>query len=214
MGAVAPARSPRTAPRRPSRPGRGTTPRRAPKPRRSAASRAITPPAGLIPAAVGRVGDIADSGLMQRMTRSRAWIGVLGLLLAGIVTVNVLSLSYTASGGKTAARSEALRLENAKLRSDLTKRLSGQRVEAVAASLGLAVPAARDIQYLSAGDQYAKVAARRIEQGLLTSGAVAPAPVEPAVAPVEPAPVEPVAEPAVPAVAPEPVPAPPAPVAP
>jgi hypothetical protein len=209
MGAVAPARSPRTAPRRPSRPRRGTKPRHATKPRRTPASRAITPPAGLIPAAVGRVGDLADSGLMQRMTRSRAWIGVLGLLLAGIVTVNVLSLSYTASGGKTAARSEALQLENAKLRADLTQRLSGPRVEAVAASLGLAVPAARDIQYLSAGDRYAKIAARRIEQGLLTSGAAPPAPIEPAVVPVEP-----VAETTVPAVTPEPAPVSPAPVAP
>lgn len=202
MGAVAPARAPRTAPRKPSRPSRTTKPRPSAKPRRGAASRAITPPAGLIPAAVGRVGNFADSGLMQRLTRSRAWIGVLGVLLAGIVTVNVLSLSYTATGGKLAARSQAMSLENAKLRSDLTKKLSGPRIEAVAIANGLLTPEPREITYYTAGDHFAKVAAHRIEQGLLTSGAApaAPAPVEPA-APVEP--VAPAAETVVPAVAPE-----------
>ena len=203
MGAAAPARAPRTAPRKPSRPRHGAKPRR-----RTPSSRAITPPAGLIPAAVGRVGTLADSGLMQRLTRSRAWIGVLGLLLAGIVTVNVLSLSYTASGGQIAARSEALQLRNAELQSKLTKDLAGPRIEAVAIAHGLVAPEPRDIRYLTAGDQYAKAAARRIEQGLLTSGGTAtaplePAPVEPAVEPVEPvAAVEPVEETVAPATTP------------
>ena len=138
---------------------------------------------------------------MQRLTRSRAWIGVLGVLLAGIVTVNVLSLSYTATGGMPAARSQAMSLENAKLRSDLTK-LSGPRIEAVAIANGLLTPEPREITYYTAGDHFAKVAAHRIEQGLLDVGCGAGrlAPVEPA-APVEP--VAPAAETVVPAVAPE-----------
>jgi hypothetical protein len=200
--ARAPRRTPRTAPRGPSRPGRAKPRRRTP------ASRAITPPAGLIPAAVNRVGDIADSGLMQRLTRSRAWIAVLGLLLGGIVTVNVLSLSYSAAGGKIAAKSEALTLRNAELRAQLTKDMAGPRIEAVAIAHGLVVPEARDIRYLTAGERFAALAARRIEEGTLTSGAVAEASVEPAapvepVVPVEePVPVEPTAEPVVPATAP------------
>ena len=213
MGAAAPARSPRTAPRKPSRPRRSAKPRPAAKPRRGAASRGITPPAGLIPAAVNRVGDIADSGLMQRMTRSRAWIGVLFLLLAGIVTLNVVSLSYTASAGQVAARSEALQRDNALLRAKLTKDLAGPRIEAVAVANGLLVPEPKDIQYLSAGDRYAKVAARRIEQGLLTSGVAPAAPAAPA--PVEPVvEAEPLAETADPALAPETATAPAPPVAP
>jgi hypothetical protein len=171
----------RAAPRRPNSAAR---PRRADR-----ARRALTPPRGiaapgLIPAAVGRVGELADSGLVVRMTRSRAWIAVLGLLLAGIVTLNVLSLSFTASSGRLAARSEGLARENATLRSALTENLSGPRIEAVALANGLLVPGPRDVEYLSAGDQYAKVAARRIEQGLLTvpgSTTPVPAPVEPAV---------------------------------
>ena len=197
MGAAAPARAPRTAPRR-ARPARRTAPARRPPKRRNAAARAITPPAGLLPAAVHRVGDLADSGLMQRLTRSRAWIGVLGVLLAGIVTVNVLSLSFTASGGRIADRSETLALRNAELGSELTKKMAGPRIEAVAAANGLLVPEAGEITYLTAGEKFAKVAAHRIEQGLLTSGA--------APAPVEPAPVEPAADPVVPTATTEPAP--------
>ena len=190
MAATAPARAPRTSPRAPGRaPAKRpkAAPRRTTRPRRGAASRAVTPPAGLIAAGVGRGGDFADSGLMQRLTRSRAWIGLLGVLLAGIVTVNVLSLSYTASGGRIASRSEALQLRNAELRSELTKQQAGPRVEAVAASNGMVVPGPSAITYLTAGDRYAQVAAHRIEQGILTSGASAPAePAEPVVTTPDP----------------------------
>jgi hypothetical protein len=136
---------------------------------------------------------------MVRMTRSRAWIGVLGMLLAGIVTLNVLSLSYTASSGRVAARSASLERANAVLRAKLTKDLSGPSVQSAATANGLLVPEPSDIEYLNAGDQYAQAAAKRIEDGLLTasSGAVpATTPTETAVPTVTPAaPTEPVPAP-------------------
>ena len=95
---------------------------------------------------------------MVRMTRSRAWIGVLGVLLAGIVTLNVLSLSYTASSGRVAARSASLERANAVLRAKLTKDLSGPSVQSAATANGLLVPEPGDIEYLNAGDQYAQAA--------------------------------------------------------
>jgi hypothetical protein len=157
----------RSRPAPQKRPVRGAPPKRRSATRRTAAPKRAHP--GLIPAAVGRVGTIADSGLMVRMTRSRAWIGVLATLLAGIVTLNVVSLSYTASSGRVAARSDAVARDNALLRAKLTKDLSGPRVEDVAAANGLLVPAPGEVDYLSAGDEYAEVAARRIETGLLTA---------------------------------------------
>ena len=42
------------------------------------------------------------------MTRGRAWIGVLGVLLAGIVALNVITLSFAASTGKIYQSIEAL----------------------------------------------------------------------------------------------------------
>src|SRR5262245_41399094 len=75
--------------------------KRAPARRRPAPARR---PAGqLIPIAVNTasaVGRLPDSGLMVRMTRGRVWIGVLGVLLAGIVALNVLTLSFAASAGQ------------------------------------------------------------------------------------------------------------------
>jgi hypothetical protein len=163
-------RRPRSA-RTTARPATRPAKRRAPSPGRRAAM-------GVIPATVDRVGHIADSGLMLRMTRSRAWIGVLGALLAGIVTLNVLSLTYTASSGRVAARSEALARDNAVLRAKLTRDLSGPRIQTAATALGLTAPGPGDIEYLSAGPEYAGVAARRLRTGLLTASS-APAPVAP-----------------------------------
>jgi hypothetical protein len=177
--------------------------RRRPATRRTAAPRARTrgrtpargfaAPAHLIPAAVGKtavaVGDLADSGLVVRMTRSRTWIGVLFVLLAGIVALSVLSLSLTASSGRVADRADALRQENAVLRSQLTERLSSQRVKDVAAGLGLSVPNPQDITYLRAGDEYAAAAAQRIEQGAVTPSSDAAAAAEAYVPVAEPAPV-------------------------
>jgi hypothetical protein len=187
-----------TAPRRAStgrRTARARRPapaRRAPRPRARGRTpaRGLAAPAHVIPAAVGRtavaVGDLADSGLVVRMTRSRTWIVVLGVLLAGIVALNVLSLSFTAQGGKVATRADALQQQNAQLRSQLTERLSSNRVKDVAAGLGLSVPEAQEISYLRAGDEYAAMAAKRIEEGALV-GPSSASPLTPATATVVPA---------------------------
>ena len=70
-----------------------------------------------IPAAVG---GIADSSLIVRMARSRAWIAVLATLLAGIVALNVFGLSLTSSISQTAAEADRVEKENALLRSEIT----------------------------------------------------------------------------------------------
>ena len=49
---------------------------------------------------------------MVRLTRGRAWIGVLGVLLAGIVALNVVTLSFAASAGKIDQNIQALENEN------------------------------------------------------------------------------------------------------
>ena len=179
-GAAAPARStaramPAPAPRRaPAR--RRPAPRRAPAHRRRAPakhSRAATPAAGIPVAAAlrtaGAVGDIADSGLMVRLTRGRLWIGVLAALLVGIVGLNVFSLSFSSSAGRLADRSATLERENSVLRAKLAKQLSSKRVQEVAASLGLQLPDPGDIVYLRRDDGDPEVAARRLESGELAA---------------------------------------------
>lgn len=153
------------------RPARRRAPRRAPA--RRSARRA--PAVGVIPAAAARtagaVGDLADSGVMVRLTRGRLWIAVLAALLAGIVALNVLSLSLTSESGRLTERSEALAQDNSVLRARLARQLSSARVESIAASLGLAVPDPREIVYLSPDSDDPGVAARRLKSGELAAGA-------------------------------------------
>src|SRR5689334_13818130 len=94
-GRAAPARAPRTRPA----PTRRPRSRPAPRPRAVPVRR---PAAQLIPIAVGTaaaVRQLPDSTLVVRMTRGRLWIGVLGVLLAGIVALNVYTLSLAAKAG-------------------------------------------------------------------------------------------------------------------
>lgn len=155
MAAAAPARSPaRRAP------ARKAPPRRAPARRRQPAR------GHLIPVAVGRtavaVGHLPDSGLMVRMTRGRAWIAVLGLLLAGIVALNVATLSFTAASGRIDQQLQTLDQENSVLRTRLAQRLSNERVHDEAASLGLVVPPAGEVSYRDAGEVAIAEAAQRL----------------------------------------------------
>ena len=71
---------------------------------------------------------LPDSGLMVRLTRGRAWIGLLSVLLTGIVALNVVSLSLGASQGKIAQQALILSQENSALRARLAEQLSNDSV--------------------------------------------------------------------------------------
>jgi len=119
----------------------------------------------LIPIAVGTaaaVRQLPDSSLMVRLTRGRAWIAVLGLLLAGIVAVNVVTLSVAATAGHVDRNIQALDQENSILRARDAQRSGAARVRHDAAALGLTVPSSDEIGYLQADPQDAAVAARRL----------------------------------------------------
>ena len=109
--ASAPARrAPRGVPRPAAAPRRASPPPAARGRRRSAAAPARHPIAGFVPvaAAGGAVGGIADSGLFVWLTRGRLWIGLLGALLVGIVGLNVIALSFSASSSNAGQAADAL----------------------------------------------------------------------------------------------------------
>ena len=171
----APARSP--APRRsPARksPARKPTPRksaartsaparRAPAPvRRTPARR---PGRQLIPIAVGTaaaVRGLPDSGLMVRLTRGRAWIGLLGVLLAGIVALNVITLSLAATAGQVDQNIQALDQENSILRIRDAQRSGAARISHDAAALGLSRATVEEVGYVTAGADDVATAAQRL----------------------------------------------------
>lgn len=172
---AAPARRPRTRPTpkgravaAPAAPARKAAARQAPAraPRRvRTSSRAAAVGGQLIPFA-GRtavaVGQLPDSGLMVRMTRGRAWIAVLGLLLVGIVALNVVTLSFAASSGHIDEAITALDQENSILRGR-DARLSGVGpVRQAAVPLGLAMPASEEIHFTEASPGDVATAAARL----------------------------------------------------
>jgi hypothetical protein len=149
-----------------------------------------------VPLAVGRtagaVSDLADSGLVHRLTRGRLWIGVLTTLLVGIVSLNVLALSLNASSSKVGRQADTLNREISGLRAEIaTHGASNQRIQAAAAELGLFVPEPGSVRYLRPSRDNAVVAARRLASGDLTTEAsyvAPPAPVSvPATTTVSPA---------------------------
>lgn len=180
MAVAAPAR--RTAPA--PAPSRTTPP---PKPRKPARSRAVPAPARRAPArkpaptrvpaarpklvvvagraAVG-VRQLPDSSLVVRMTRGRAWIAVLGVLLVGIVALNVATLSFAASAGKIDAQITTLEKENSMLESREAERYSTARVRGEGAELGLAMPNTEEPHLVEASpDDVAAAAARLAAAG-------------------------------------------------
>jgi len=169
-----------------------------------------------MPLAVGRtagaVSGLAESGLVHRLTRGRLWIGALTTLLVGIVAMNVLALSFNATASKSGRQADALKREISTLRATIAAAgVSNERVQALAATLGLIVPEPGSISYLSSSPKDAAAAAHRLASGELSAGSLASPPSTETAAPAPAAPVL-AAPPAPPATETSP-PAPPPPVA-
>jgi hypothetical protein len=142
---------------------RAAAPKRAP--RRRAPARRPGPGGQLIPIAAGAataVRNLPDSGLMVTMTRGRAWIAVLGVLLVGIVTLNVITLSLAADAGHVDQNIQALEEENSVLRSRDAQRSGASRVRYDAAAFGLSAAPIDEVGYTRARPRDVQTAARRL----------------------------------------------------
>jgi hypothetical protein len=165
---AAPARRPRSRPApkgraaassAPARKAPARNPQRAkPKTKRAVGGQLI-PFAGRTAVAVGQ---LPDSGLVVRMTRGRAWIGVLGMLLVGIVALNVVTLSFAASSGKIDEQITALDQENSILKGRDAQRSGIGAVRQAAGTLGLAMPSSEEIHFTEAGSGDVTTAAQRL----------------------------------------------------
>jgi hypothetical protein len=162
-------RKTKAAPKRKASPGVRAAATAAPA--RKPARRKVAPkrrPASVIPIAAGRVGRAAvgvtqlpESGLIHRLTRGRLWIGLLGLLLVGIVALNVVTLSFAASSGKIDATNTLLGKENSMLQSRVAQKYGQLRLRSEAAKLGLAASTEKVPQLINAkGSDVAEAASR------------------------------------------------------
>jgi hypothetical protein len=150
---------PTTAPARP-RANRATTKpvrvhRRVSGPARTAAVAAPRPvpqlPFGaLAERAVGAICTVRDSQVVDRLVRGQGWIALLGVLLIGLVGLNVSLLKLNAQNGRTAEIARDLRIDNAKLRGSVSRLGSSGRLQEAAREMGLVMPTPQMVNYLRA----------------------------------------------------------------
>jgi cell division protein FtsL len=86
--------------------------------------------------------------ILDTLLTGRACIAVVGVLLAGIVFFNVDLLQMNRDITKMADRAAQLKRENARLRLDLARLASSERIQETAAGLGLVLPAPGEVRYL------------------------------------------------------------------
>jgi hypothetical protein len=146
-----------------------------------AATVALPLPARVLNAPFARAARHRAGGLLDALLSGRVWIALVGVLLAGIVFFNVDLLQRGRDIAKTAERTAQLKRENARLRNDLARLGSSERIQEAAATMGLVLPRPGDVRYLRAHPAAdAQMAAKRItepvETPIIPAEPVAPAP--------------------------------------
>jgi hypothetical protein len=193
---------------------RARTVRRASGPAPGAARRRPLGVARPLRAPVARALRSRGAGVLDALLHGRGWIGLVGVLLVGIVFLNVARLELSRGIAQADERSAALERANARLRLLDARLGSTERIQRLAEGRGMVLPAPGDVHYLRLRPRLdGRLAARRATSpggALQTASALtAPPTTTTPAAPSAPA----AATPAAPAPA-TPVPATPAPTGP
>jgi hypothetical protein len=93
---------------------------------------------------------LPDHRLLDRLIRGRWWIPVLGVMLAGIVAMQVEVLKLGASMGRSLEQNSVLSSRNAALRQSVATLGDDQRIEQLAATMGMVMPPAQAVGFLAA----------------------------------------------------------------
>ena len=132
--------------------------RRVSGPARPATARAVAAPRPLPRPSFGlftnraaqAVCTLRDSPVVDRLVRGQGWIALLGVLLIGLVGLNVSLLKLNAQNGRTAEVARDLRIQNAKLRGSVSRLGSSARLQQAARNAGLVMPTPQMVNYLTA----------------------------------------------------------------
>jgi hypothetical protein len=82
--------------------------------------------------------------------RGRAWIPLLGVLLVGIVAMQVEILKLGAGMGRWIQRTTTLQTRNQALQASVAGLMDDQRIERLAAKMGMLIPDPTALSFLSA----------------------------------------------------------------
>jgi len=131
---------------------REPAPRRSPKPVPAPRpAKTAKPAAGILQRIGAFAASLPDHSLLDRVVRGRAWIPLLGVLLAGIVAAQVEILKLGASMGRSLEQTTTLTSQNELLRDSVAALSDDQRVERLATSMGMVLPPPGAVGYLTAG---------------------------------------------------------------
>ncbi len=127
-------------------------------------------PAGAPPLRRGNTGvferlrALPETRVVDGLLRGRVWIWLIGLLLGGIVAMQVSLLKLNAGISRAVTTAGTLERQNADIEADIGRLSSGQRVREAALADGMITPAAGAVQFLSARpDRDSRLAARRMQ---------------------------------------------------
>ena len=87
--------------------------------------------------------------MLDRLIRGRVWIPLLGVMLAGIVAMQVEVLKLGASMGRSLEANSTLSAQNATLQESVASLADDQRIEQLAASMGMVMPPPSAVGFLS-----------------------------------------------------------------
>ncbi|HKG62800.1 MAG TPA: hypothetical protein VKB28_01945 [Solirubrobacteraceae bacterium] len=93
---------------------------------------------------------LPDLRLVDRLLRGRVWIWLIGILLGGIVAMQVSLLKLNTGISNAVTTSATLERVNAELETEVARLSSGERIQRTAAEEGMVAPAAGDVGYLTA----------------------------------------------------------------
>jgi flagellin-like hook-associated protein FlgL len=87
--------------------------------------------------------------MVDRLLRGRAWIWVVGILLGGIVAMQVSLLKLNSGISRAVEASATLERQNSDLESSIARLSSGERIRDGAEGKGLIMPPAGEVQYVT-----------------------------------------------------------------
>jgi hypothetical protein len=111
-----------------------------------------------------RIRALPETRFIDGLLRGRAWIWLIGVLLGGIVAMQVSLLKLNAGISRAVTTTATLERQNADIEAEIVRLSSGDRVRAAALEDGMVTPSPGGVEYLSSrGDRDANRAARRMQ---------------------------------------------------
>jgi hypothetical protein len=102
---------------------------------------------------------LPEHTLLDRIVRGRAWIPLLGVLLVGIVAMQVEILKLGTGMGRWIERGSTLSTKNQALQANVAALMDDQRIERLAANMGMVMPDPTAVSFLSAQPGVARAVA-------------------------------------------------------